>query len=185
MLFSLASGAAVHVQPVGMSSAAWVGVVQTIITAVFGSGVIYGMARGLALLWKMWNESKKLDADGAAAVRKEMMDLNDRQNQRISLLEKDLRDERKRCDDETDAIRKAHGEEMASLRKLHADEIRELHTRIEGLHRQMVQMQKYQTPESARTMNAPTTTARMGSDTQGIGEVLKQTYGIPGVGEGK
>ncbi len=168
---------------VGWTPTATIGVVQTFAIVIFGGGGLYGLARAVALLWRMWNESKKLDSDGAAAVRKEMMDLNERQTQLIVKLEDDLRDERRRCDDETTELRKSHASEMAQLRKSHVEEMRMLHERIEGLHRQMVQMQRTTGQVIRQGANSPTTNSRIPSDSSGIGEVLRQTYDIPGTGD--
>ena len=177
------NGVPVAVQNVGWTYSATVQVIQVIVTLLLGSGGLYGIARGVALLWRMNNETKKQDTDAAAAVRREMMDLNDRQNRRIDTLEQALRDERKRCDEETDALRKAHISEMGQLRQLHAEEVRDLHVRMEGLHAQMVTMQQATGRAIQLGANAPKAAARIPDPDTGAN--LRQAFGGPETGDGK
>jgi len=167
---------------VGWTWGATVSVVQTIIIATLGGGGLWGMFRGIALLWKMSNESKKLESDAAAAVRREMMEFNAQLQKRIEDLEKAGREERKRWDDEMAAIRKMHAEEVIQVRNGYENEIRGLRDEISGLRRQMAQWS--QTSEAAVSLSrtAPTSALKRAGDA-GIGDLLRKAYEVAGVGE--
>jgi len=147
----------VHPSPIpvtpGWGPTTWVNIALTLLVAVLGSGGLWGIFRGVALLWKMNNESKKQDNDAAAGVRREMMEISERQQKRIDELEKSGREERGHFDRELAEIRKAHAEEMAairlahaaemaSLREKHAEEMRALRDEVIGAHRNLIQAQQ-------------------------------------------
>jgi hypothetical protein len=114
----------------GWSATTTVAAMQFIATVLLGGGGLYGIARAIALLWKMNTESKKQDSEAAAAVRKEMMDISDRQQARIDALEKDATEERKR-----------HGEEMMALRRHYEGELAQLRRQVAALTHQLIVMQ--------------------------------------------
>jgi len=133
----------------GWSPTTTVNALGVVLQALFGGGVLYGIARAVALLWRLANERSKQDNDAAAAVRKEMMEISDRQQKRIDDLEKAGREERAHFDKEMSELRKAHAEEMARLRlthaeemamqrRIHEDEMRKLRDEVLGIHRQTV-----------------------------------------------
>lgn len=173
----------VHPSPVAVQNVGWtwtatVAAVQTVIYTLFGAGGLYGIARGVALLWKMANERAKQDDDRDAGIRREMAELSDRQTKRIDKLEADLRDERKRCDEEMMAQRRLHIEEIATLKREHTDEMAVMKAEFEGYMRQVLQMQR-----SGPATNAPKTVARFSGFSTDIGAALEQAYKLPGVGE--
>lgn len=140
--------AAVPVSP-SWSPTTTISAIQAIVTVLLGGGGLYGIARGVALLWRIANDRAKQDNDAAAAVRKEMMEISDRQQKRIDDLERTGREERKHFDEEMASLRKAHAEEMARLRlthaeemamqrRIHEDEMRKLRDEVLGIHRQTV-----------------------------------------------
>jgi hypothetical protein len=139
---------AVPVSP-GWSPTTTISAIQAIITVLLGGGGLYGIARGVALLWRIANDRAKQDNDAAAAVRKEMMEISDRQQKRIDDLEKSGREERAHFDREMAELRKAHAEEMARLRlahseemalqrRIHEDEMRKLRDEVIGINRQAI-----------------------------------------------
>lgn len=115
----------------GWSPTTTVAAVQLIATVLLGGGGVYGIARGIALLWKMANDRAKQDNDAAAAVRREMMELNDRQQKRIDDLERQAGDERKR-----------HADEMSALRHYYEGKLVALQNQVSALTHQLFIMQQ-------------------------------------------
>lgn len=166
----------------GWSPTTTVAGLQLIVTVLLGGGGLYGVARGLALLWKMSNESRKQDSDAATTVRREMMEFNAALQARITALEDSGREERKRFDDEIAATRKEHAQEVISIRKGYETQIRELREELNGLRRQMAQWAQSSRSAQILGKTAPTSAMKQVEDA-GLGDVLRGMYDIKGTGE--
>jgi hypothetical protein len=176
-----AGAAGVPVSP-GWSPTTTFSAINTILTLVIGGGGLYGVARAIALLWKMSNDRAKQDNDAAATVRKEMLDLTDRLQSRVDTLEKNGTEERTRHAAEVEKIRKDHAEEMLGVRRHYESEIKSLREEIKGLHSQMIQMQRSSGAAMELGKRAPTTARKQISDSD-IDKVLQEAYKIKGTGE--
>lgn len=167
---------------VGWTPGALVSLVQTVATVLIGGGGLYGIARAVAILWKMANERAKQDDDRDKDIRREMADFSKLMQARVEKLEVDLREERKRCDEELAEVRKLHAEEMANQRRAAEDGMRVLRDEISGLHKQMIQMQRSTAATRIMpTMPEPPQPTSLDSDA--IGQALRDTFRLPGVGE--
>lgn len=135
-----------HAMPIPVTNTGWswaasMGAIQNLLIAVLGGGGLVGVLKHLSERRKMENERSAQDDTKDATLRKELSDLTDRLTARIGKLEGDVSDERRRCDEELAAVRKAHGEEMAAQRLTHADEMRDLRKQLDGLQRMIIQWQ--------------------------------------------
>lgn len=145
---------AVPVNP-GWSWTATLTVIQTVVIAVLGGGGLWGVFRGIALLWRMNNESKKQEADIAAALRKEMAEITERQQKRIDALEIAATEERKR-----------HVEEMSAMRIHYEGEISNLRGQITRLTHQLFTMQQ----DSGKAVKMTTAD---------VGDTLRSAFPVP------
>ena len=159
---SAAAAQAVPVTNVGWTNTATVSAIQTIVVTLLGSGGLYGLFRGVALLLKIANQRAAQDDSRDAQVRREMAELNDKQTARIEKLEAEIRDERRRCD-----------EEVAGLRKEHAEEVRELRAQIDAMQRIILQWQI----STGQMLSLPPGSAPK------AGEAIERLAQIKGVGE--
>lgn len=163
----------------GWTYSATIGAVQTVLIAVLGGGGVWGIFRGIGLLWKQSNETKKLDNDAAISLRKEMAEITERQQKRIDGLEDAGREDRKRFDDEMTALRKSHAAEVAELRGRYEVEIRGLRDEIAGYHRQLIAWQQ----ASGKAVSLPPL-VKPSADVSDIGEVLNSAFPVRDVGNG-
>lgn len=184
MLVALAeaSESVIPIKAVGVSANGWITAIVGVIASIIGTGGVYGIFKGLALLHEQRNARAKLDNEAASIVRKEMMEFNAALQKRVDDLEKAGREERKRWDDEMAAIRRGHAEEVISVRNGYEEEIRSLRLEIEGLRRQMAQWATSSQAAVELSKTAPTAT-RKRLDNSGMGEILRGAFDVPGVGE--
>ncbi len=155
----------------GWTWTATIGAIQTVVLSGGFATLVWGMFKGISLLWQRNNESKKLDVDAAMALRKEMAEITERQQVRIDGLEAAGREDRKRFDDEMAALRKAHAAEVAEMRGRYESEIRSLRDEIAGYHRQLIQWQQ--------TSGRAVPLARPKADAEAVGDLLRSTFPTP------
>ena len=160
---------------VGWTATATIQTIQTIIVALVGGGGLYGIARAIALLWRMANDRARQDNEAAQAVRREMMEMNDKLQKRVDDLERIAREERRLHSEEMDLLRKNHAEETLAIRSHYEKEIRAMRDEIGGLHRQMLQMQETSQAAIVLGPKAPTASGRK-ADEIGIGGTLRRAY---------
>lgn len=191
-MIALAIGAAGEaVSPVKVTSISpngWITAVVGAIGILLGSGGVYGIFKGLALMVSEKNKRAQIDNDAAAVVRKEMLEISDRQQKRIDDLERaGLEERRKSAEDmaalrmdhakEMAAIRLAHAEEMAALRDRHEKEMRALRDEIMGAQRDLIQSQ--QSSGRMASVGTPSKAVKRAVDS-GLGEALDKAFSLPG-----
>jgi len=126
------------------------GAVQNILLAGGGAGLGALGLRIIVALKRLGNERAKQDTDRDSGRWRELMELNDKLQVRIAKLEDDVRDERRRSDEEVALIRKQHVEEMTTVRLEHERQIKAFNERIDQLQRTIFQNQ-----QSTATILAP------------------------------
>lgn len=142
----------------GWTWAATMGAIQNLLIAGGGAGIGGLLIKAIVQLRRIGNERAKQDNERDSGRWSELMDLNERLQKRIERLEADVREERKRSDDEVSAIRKSHVEEVAAIRREHDVQIRAFNERIDQLQRTIIQGQ-VTTARMIDSNVAPTTAA--------------------------
>lgn len=100
---------------VGWTWSATMGLVQNLLILTLGGGGLGILVRAGIQLRRIANERAKQDDDRDAARWNELMGLNERLQNRVEKLETDIREERRRCDDDLNAMRRTHIDEMRAV----------------------------------------------------------------------
>lgn len=177
-----ASETAVPIKAVGVSANGYITAIVGIVVSFMGAGGLYGIFKGLAFMAEQKNNRAKIDNDAAMVVRREMMEFNEKLQLRIDKLEETGRDDRKRFDEEMANVRRLHAEEVIAVRKGYEGEIRDLREEIVGLRRQMAQWQQTSQVATSLSERAPTAAMRR-VDASGMGDILRDAFEVPGVGQ--
>lgn len=173
MTVLLAAVAAVPVTNVGWTWAATMGAIQNVLIAGGGAGLGGLLIRVMVQLRKLANERAAQDDVRDAGRWGELMSFNSQLTVRVEKLEADLREERRRCDEEMAHARKDHLEEMARLRSEHAAETKALSEKMDGLQRMMIQNQL----STAQAMSVPPNSPKASESIERVGHHLRVANG--------